>query len=97
MEKLFASVVLTINKAIGSKAFKPRSTVNAALVDSVMVGIADRLSRRGEIKSQGELRTAYENLIAQPRYQEATNRATADEENVRKRLELAREAFGSVQ
>jgi hypothetical protein len=45
LENTFATVVEVLRSAIGPKAFRTRSTVNAAVVDSLMVGVADRLDK----------------------------------------------------
>jgi len=95
LENKFSNLVEIIEKAIGPKAFRPRSTVNAAVVDSVMVGVADRLDQ-GAISSYSDLSNAYDLLLDNDLYYNSVNRATADEENVRKRLELASRAFRSV-
>lgn len=95
LKKTFDGVVSIIKRAIGLRAFRPKSAVNAAVLDSVMVGIASRLVA-GPIKSEDRILSAYNTLLANADYQEAITRSTADEENVRTRLRLAREAFANV-
>lgn len=93
---LFETTVSTILKAIGPKAFRPRVAVNAAVVDSVMAGVAARVVR-GKLSDFKRFKSNYDLLLANTQYQEATTRSTADEENVRRRLQLARDAFAKVQ
>jgi hypothetical protein len=95
LQKVFETTVSTILRAIGARAFRPKNAVNAAVLDSVMVGVAARQAS-SPITSDAEFKAAYARLLADVQYQEATTRSTADEENVRKRLQLATEAFAKV-
>ena len=81
-----------INLNLGSKAFKPKRALNAAYFDSIMVAVAKRLEK-GDINNRKDFQYAYRQLIENPDYISATETATTDEENVRKRLELAIQAF----
>jgi hypothetical protein len=92
---LFQSVVMTIRRGLGARAFRPKATINAAVLDSVMVGVAARMLLR-PISDFDAFNTAYSGLLATPKYVESTTRATADEESVRQRLTLAKEAFATV-
>jgi Protein of unknown function DUF262 len=96
LTSLFENTVEAILHSIGPKAFKPQASLNAAVFDSVMIGIARRLESEGPIASPRSLATAYRRLIKNKRYQAASSRATADEESVRARLELATKAFSKV-
>ena len=69
--------------------------MNAAVLDSIMVGVASR-QMSGPITSEEKFNTAYKQLFANSQYQELTTRSTADEENVRKRVQLAKDAFAKV-
>src|SRR6266704_640244 len=81
---------------IGPNAFRLASAqVNAALLDSFMVGIADRL-RSGPITDKDAARAAYEQLVADDEYLAAVQRSTADEDRVTLRLARARAAFQTV-
>jgi len=92
---VFESTVTSIHDYIGPRAFRLKSAVNAALLDSVMVGIAARLTK-GPIEKPGQLKEAYESLLANGDYLGAISRATADEESVKTRLRLSKEAFSKV-
>jgi hypothetical protein len=95
ISKLFERTVSLINRHIGNKAFKPRGALNAAILDSVMVGVARNLSQ-GQVDS-GRLLEQYRRLLADESYQHATETATTDEENVQRRLHLATTAFKDAQ
>lgn len=94
---LFESTVSAIRSGIGTKAFRPfGSAVNAAVLDSVMVGVAGRISS-GKIGNLKDLRGAYDQLIKSQDYLAAVTRATADEDSVHTRLKAARAAFADIQ
>lgn len=95
LQMLFESTITAIHDYIGLRAFRLKNAVNAAVLDSLMVGIAARLAV-GPITAPDQIMTAYAALLAKPEYLGATGRATADEESVKLRLRLAREAFANV-
>ena len=77
------------------RAFRIRTALNAAVFDSVMVGLARRL-KHGHIEDWAEVADAYGNLLSDPDYEGAIRKATANEENVATRLRLATQAFADV-
>lgn len=95
MVRLFAATVSEIYQAIGREAFRPSRALNAAVFDSVMVGVAKRLGHAPAL-DQVRLREAYGLLIKDPRFTEACGRGTAGEERVKERLRLAEDAFASL-
>lgn len=92
IESTFAATSEVVARGIGEHAFRLTNAVNAALVDSVMVGVAKRLES-GPIKKPEQLRKSYEVLLADEEFETAIGRATADEERVRTRLSKAEAAF----
>ena len=90
----FASAIGAIVTGIGVRAFKPTKAFNAAVFDSVTVGVSRRLER-GPVDNE-RLRVAYDGLLTSPEYQRATSRATSDEQSVRERLSAAIEAFANI-
>jgi hypothetical protein len=89
LRELFIATCDAIFSAVGPKAFKPKATLNAALVDALMVGVARRIKAKGPIENLRSLKRAYTQLVREPAFQAAIARATADDENVKRRLELA--------
>jgi hypothetical protein len=85
---VFNTAIDTIRSAIGPKAFRPISTLNAAVFDSVMVAVAKRLVA-GPIKHPETLGTQYASLLSDKEFQETITRSTADEERVLARMGLA--------
>jgi hypothetical protein len=91
----FKLVCATIVDGIGRRAFRATGQLNAALVDSVMIGVARRLSR-SPIKDVGALGPAFDSLISDEKFLAAIGRATADEERVDKRLSMATQCFANI-
>ncbi len=92
---LFANTTETINRCLGSDAFRRKRSLNAAIADAVMVGIARRLER-GPIVDCARVAAAHRELLANKEFEAATELSTAGIENVASRLLLARRAFESV-
>ena len=95
LTKLFSSTMGLVSHAIGPKAFRPVKAFNAAAFDAISVGLARRLSR-GDIKERQQIKERYDQLINDPKFVDSYVRATAREENVRTRLELATTAFANI-
>jgi hypothetical protein len=77
------------------RAFRLVRALNAAVFDSVMVGIAKRITANRALDSTSVL-PSYNTLLANADYRQACERATATEENVRTRLDAAIGAFAAV-
>jgi len=90
----FEQTLTAYHRSLGREAFRPGRTLNAAIFDSAMVGLARRLDA-GPTPSDGEVADRYRALIADPEYAEATSRSTADEAFVKTRLRKATEYFTS--
>ncbi|MCH8290947.1 DUF262 domain-containing protein [Candidatus Poribacteria bacterium] len=92
----FENTIEVIYSAIGKRSFKPFSSVNAAVFDAVMVGVARRLES-GHIKDVDSLRSRYEELLSNTTFHEAYQQGTADETKLQTRADLAIKAFGHIQ
>ena len=95
LELLFDKTCRTILEHLGHRAFKPATAINAAVLDSVMVGVARRI-KKSLITDTAAMSTAYQGLLRDQEYLLATSRATADEEHVKVRLKKATMAFATV-
>ena len=93
---VFSKSIAIAHKAFDKSAFRPDRSINAAVFDSVMVGLGERLGS-GEIHDLNKLRQAYDSLLANSDYQQRVSQSTADETNVTTRLEEAIKAFRSVE
>lgn len=92
LRHLFEETIKTIHKQIGTRAFRRERSVNAALFDSVMVGVATRL-QKGGIISVDRFKEAYDILLLDKDYAHAISQSTANDEIVRQRLKIAKDIF----
>lgn len=93
---LFDRTISMVHSTLGTKAFRPVRAINAAVFDSIMVGIALRLAK-GEVKNKKALVNAYEKLTKEgTEFTEVTSKSTSNEASVETRLRLAREAFSKI-
>lgn len=95
LESIFKKTISAVSEIIGNRAFRLIRALNAAVFDSVMVGLAKRISQ-DEVIDRAATLQAYNSLLENQNYRAACERSTADEENVRVRRTLAIEAFGAV-
>jgi hypothetical protein len=96
LRKIFTKTTDTILNAFGNEAFRPRRAVNAAVVDSVMTGVAKRIHAKGTIKNLPEALKHFTRLMADDKYLEAVESGTSQEANVETRLSLAQAAFAQL-
>jgi hypothetical protein len=92
---IFVQMICFVSKALGSRTFRPDRSLNTAVFDSVANALARRLAVKGEPQAQVAL-AAYNALLQNERFVEGYIRSTADEENVKKRMEEAEKAFASI-
>lgn len=95
LSKEFSDTIATAHATFGDKAFRVGQSLNAAIYDSVLVGLAKRLAV-GPIKDNKVLEHAYLELFKNKEYEVAFIRATSDDENVRNRLRITTDAFAVV-
>jgi len=91
----FRRTISFINKTLGSKAFRPERSFNAAVFDSVMVGVARRLEKE-PIREKDRFIDAYQQLLKKEDFQEAVFTGTSDEKKVQTRMELAKKVFSQI-
>jgi hypothetical protein len=94
LKYVFYNTIGSVRSAIGTRAFRLVRVFNAAVFDSVMVGLAKRL-QRGRADSE-RIVSQYDKLVQDETFRLACERSTADEENVKRRIELATAAFAEV-
>lgn len=95
LTQTFVATIQVIYDSVGSKAFKPKRTLNAAVFDAVMIGVARRLERDG-VEDYTSLSERYLALLGNEDFIEPTQESTSDEEYVRRRIALASDAFAEV-
>ncbi|KVK99765.1 DUF262 domain-containing protein [Burkholderia territorii] len=95
LRPLFVAMTEAIHQSIGVRAFRLKTAINAAVADSIMVGVARRLAA-GPVSNPEDFKAAYEFLLKDDEYLKTIGRSTADEEFVRLRLERSTNAFAKV-
>lgn len=96
MEKIFRNVVKLTRESLDGRAFRPIRSLNAAVFDSVLPAIAERLEKSARLPKANQISAAYDRLLTNPVFMRACERATSDEETVKLRRQLAHEAFFSI-
>lgn len=92
----FEETVGVIWEHIGERAFKLKTKISAAVFDSVMIGVCTRLSH-GKLLNGAELAEKHAELLSDSDYKDACGVHTTDIEKVKRRIELAVNAFSDVQ
>lgn len=91
----FRQSIDLVSEVIGRRAFRLGTALNAAVFDAVMVGVTHRLWD-GPLEDRDGFVAAYERLLDTPDFEASVRKATANEENVSRRLVLAVEAFAGL-
>lgn len=95
LTEAFVETIKVIVESIGENAFRRGTSINAAVFESVMVGIARRLRKNHEI-SKEQIKMKYDNLMADEKYITATSTDTASVDAVKTRIELSTLYFSEV-
>ena len=91
--KEFSETISLMYRALGQEAFRPKSSLNAAVFDASMFGLLTRIRQQQEMPSSEQVNSSYKTLIALPGWDDATSKSTADDDTLRVRLLLATSAF----
>ena len=94
--KIFTDTVTLLDDAVGHNALRPLRAVNAAVADSVMTGLARRITR-APIHDASQVAQKYDALLKDHDYQRAIADRTAHESNVGTRINAATAAFANVE
>ena len=94
MRRVFNNTARVILAKLDARAFKPRRPLNAAVQDSLMIGIARRLEQ-GQISA--EISEEYQGLMQNEEFRDLIYSQTSHLENVRRRIQLATETFAAVE
>jgi len=93
LTEIFSSTINLIHNALGKKAFKPRGNLNAAVFDSIMVGVAERLRSPGSRPRASTIKSRYQEITSNEKYLKAVTNATADRDMVEVRMDEAIATF----
>jgi hypothetical protein len=95
MAEAFKSAIEKSLECLGGQAFRRQKPLNAAVFDSVLIGIARRLNK-GPIGDCASLLKQYTQLLEANDFISATETGTSAEQSVKRRIEMATNAFASV-
>lgn len=95
MAKLFQNTVETFAKSLATRPFRLTTSLNVAVYDSCMVGLAKRIEADKKPPEPKAVLAAYTKLLEDASYIEATSRSTADQPFVKRRVERAIQAFSN--
>ena len=92
---LFKETISYFYSALGTEAFRPERALNAAVFDSMMVGLANRIESGSNISVE-QVEQAYKNLISDEAYKSKVSESTSDTERVKERIALAIKYFKEI-
>jgi uncharacterized protein with ParB-like and HNH nuclease domain len=92
---IFTDTCELMFEAMGRKSFRPERSMNAAVFDSIMVGLSKRIGS-GELIDLESVKSVYLSLLEDSDFQKATSYSTADETNVHFRMLASIDAFSSA-
>jgi hypothetical protein len=92
---IFFKTVDFIIESLGTRPFRPDRSLNTAVFDAVASAIGHRLVDKADLQ-RDQVLAAYNQLLKNERFIDGYIRSTADEENVKKRMEEAAKAFGDI-
>ncbi len=95
LSQRFITATEILARSLDARPFRLGTQVNAAILESVFVGVMDRIAAGDDYVAipASHWKANYEALIANPNYLKVVSKATANEEALARRLQLAREQF----
>ena len=93
LKAVFEKTFRFVREALGDRPFRPERSLNTAVYDAVSFALALKLQSDPSLDG-AVTRLQYINLLSNKRFIEGFDQSTADPENVKKRFEEARIAFG---
>ena len=93
---IFIQTIDAFKCALGKRAFRLERALNAAIFDSMAVGLARKLTSSGHPPYPNQIKLAHESLLKDADYLDAISRATAVERAVSTRMTKATECFASL-
>ena len=96
LQTLFNDTIFAVYDSIGKNSFRIGNRLNAAIFDSVMVGVAKRLILTQRPIDKDKLKTEYENLLVNELFLSYVQSGTSNESSVKGRINLSIEAFKNI-
>ena len=94
--RTFKTTVETTVEVPGRESLRPERSLNASVVDAVLVGLAHGLNEGG-MSDPGSLKAVHGKLLDRLRDEGLYTEGTTEKDRVGKRMEHAREDFGKVE
>ena len=95
-ESIFTETMGAFANAMGKRAFRPERALNAAVFDSMSVGLARRIASSGRTPSREQLEEAHSDLLEDKEYIDSVSRWTSDERFVKTRMKKAIDRFAAL-
>lgn len=92
IQGLLFPALTNVKNALGRRAFRVGGGINAAVFDSVMIGLVTRL--KSDNLNSGEIREAYNSLLMDDKYLNAVRAGTAHKASIEARIQIAIDYFG---
>ena len=93
LKQLFEKVVKFINESLGKSAFRQTKSLNAAIFDAVMVGLANKLAKTN-VTEINKFKILYNELLESSKFQKNIETGTTAQSNsVKNRIQEALEKF----
>ena len=93
---IFGNTMDVFGRAIDHGIFRPERALNAAVFDSMSVGLARRINAASSFPEVEATGVAYRELLEDAEYIQAVSQSTADEQSVRTRMRKAIERFAAI-
>ena len=93
---IFARTMESFMSALGGRAFRLERAINAALFDSMSVGLARKIASSDHPPDPEQTKLAHRFLLEDTDYLEAVSQSTADERSVTMRMTKAAERFAAL-
>ena len=93
---IFVRTMDAFMSALGTRAFRLQRAFNAAIFDSMSVGLAQRIATSDHLPDPEQTMLAHRSLLTDQEYLEAISRSTSDERSVSMRMTKAVERFSSL-
>lgn len=94
---IFIRTIEAFMSALGGRAFRLERAINAAMFDSMSVGLARKIVLLGHPPDPEQTKLAHYSLLKDTDYLEAISQSTADERSVSIRITKATERFADPQ
>lgn len=95
-ESIFTKTMDAFADAMGKRAFRPERALNAAVFDSMSVGLARRIASSDRMPCPEQMKDAHSDLLGDKEYIEAVSNWTSDERFVRTRMKKAIDRFAAL-